>query len=144
MDDLANMIWIEMRKATRSRMPLFTLLGFMLMPLVVGHASAEEVAAVLERLWGGPETLVVVSTDLSHYRDYGGARAIDRRTCSAIEALRYEEIGHESACGRVPLSGLLLQARKLGLVITTLDLRNSGDTAGGRDRVVGYGSWALA
>ena len=117
---------------------------FTLVPLVVGNASAEDVAAVLERLWGGPETLIVISTDLSHYRDYAGARAIDRTTCSAIEALRFEELGHESACGRVPLAGLLLQARRLGLRITTLDLRNSGDTAGGRDRVVGYGSWALA
>jgi AmmeMemoRadiSam system protein B len=117
---------------------------FTLVPLVVGQAGSEEVAAVLEKLWGGPETLIVISTDLSHYRDYAGARSIDRTTCAAIESLRYEEIGHESACGRAPLSGLLLLARRRGMGITTLDLRNSGDTAGGRDRVVGYGSWALA
>ena len=74
--------------------------------MLVGQASPEEVAAVLEKLWGGPETLIVVSTDLSHYRDYAGARAIDRTTCAAIESLRFEELGHESACGRAPLSGL--------------------------------------
>jgi AmmeMemoRadiSam system protein B len=117
---------------------------FRLVPLAVGQARADEVAEVLERLWGGPETLVVISTDLSHYHDYASARRLDAATCAAIEALRFEELDHESACGRMPLAGLLLLARRRGLRVHTLDLRNSGDTAGGRDRVVGYGSWALA
>jgi hypothetical protein len=118
--------------------------AFRLVPLVVGQARPGEVAAVLERLWGGPETLVVISTDLSHYHDYAGAKRLDTATCAAIEGLRFEDLDHESACGRTPLAGLLLLARRRGLSVSTLDLRNSGDTAGGRDRVVGYGSWALA
>ena len=116
---------------------------FALVPLVVGDASAEEVAEVLERLWDGPGTLVVVSTDLSHYHDYETAQRLDRATCAAIEALRFEELGHDSACGRVPLGGLLCLARRRGLGVTTVDLRNSGDTAGDRERVVGYGAWVV-
>jgi AmmeMemoRadiSam system protein B len=117
---------------------------FKLVPLAVGHARADEVAEVLERLWGGPETLVVISTDLSHFHDYDTARRIDGQTCAAIEALDYKALDHDSACGAVPLSGLLLLARRHALNISRLDLRNSGDTTGGRERVVGYGSWALA
>ncbi len=117
---------------------------FDLVPLVVGDASAEEVAEVLDRLWGGDETLIVVSTDLSHYRDHETAAAQDRATADAIVALAAEGIAVEDACGRNPLRGLLLAARRRGLVVTELDLRNSGDTAGGRDRVVGYGAFALA
>jgi hypothetical protein len=115
--------------------------AFTLVPLVVGDASAEEVADVLERLWGGPETLIVISSDLSHYLDYDTASRLDRETCSAIEALDHTRIGYDQACGRIPVSGLLAVAKRRGLSVTTLDLRNSGDTAGGRDRVVGYGAW---
>lgn len=114
-----------------------------LVPLVVGNAPAAEVGQVLERLWGGDETLIVVSSDLSHYHDYETAQQIDRATSRAIEQLRYDDLDYESACGRVPVSGLLYVARKRGLTARTLDLRNSGDTAGSRDRVVGYGAYAF-
>lgn len=117
------------------------LTDFALVPLVVGDASAQEVDEVLERLWGGPETLIVISSDLSHYHDYATAQAMDRRTAQAIEELRYQDLHSEEACGRNPVRGLLLAARRLGLQAATIDLRNSGDTAGPRDQVVGYGAW---
>ncbi len=116
---------------------------FSLVPLVVGNASPEEVAEILEKLWGGPEMLLVISSDLSHYLDYAAAQQLDRETARHIEALRYEALGEDTACGRVPVRGLLLAARRRGLSVVTLDLRNSGDTAGPRDRVVGYGSFAF-
>lgn len=123
---------------------LQVLLGeFRLVPLLVGDASAEAVAAVLARLWGGPETLIVVSSDLSHYLSYAAARALDARTATAIGALDGEAIAPAQACGRNPILGLLALARRRGLVARQLDLRNSGDTAGPRDRVVGYGAWVL-
>jgi MEMO1 family protein len=114
---------------------------FSLIPLVAGDASPEEVAEVLERLWGGAETLIVVSSDLSHYLDYETARKLDDSTCRAIEELDAGAIGYHQACGRVPVAGLLRLARRRQLAATTLDLRNSGDTAGDRRRVVGYGAW---
>lgn len=114
-----------------------------LVPLVVGAASAQEVAAVIEALFGGDETLVVVSSDLSHYLSYDEARALDRETSRAIEAVEPEAIGSEQACGRLAVQGLLLVARNHGLRARTLDLRSSGDTAGPRDRVVGYGAYAF-
>jgi AmmeMemoRadiSam system protein B/AmmeMemoRadiSam system protein A len=121
------------------------LLGaFSLVPLVVGDASDEDVAEVLERLWGGPETLVVISSDLSHYEDYETARRLDTATTEAIERLDADALDWDSACGRIPVRGLLVLARRRGLVARTLDLRSSGDTAGDRDRVVGYGAWAFA
>lgn len=116
---------------------------FALVPLVVGDATPEEVSEVLERLWGGPETLIVVSSDLSHYHDYATAQEMDRATSRAIERLRYEDIGYDAACGRNPVSGLLHLARRRGLKAQMLDLRNSGDTAGPRDSVVGYGAYAI-
>jgi AmmeMemoRadiSam system protein B len=116
---------------------------FRLVPLVAGEASDEEVEEVIERLWGGPETLVVVSSDLSHYHDYATARKIDAESRRAVEALEPGGLGRESACGALPVRGLLRSARRLGLVARTLDLRSSGDTAGGRDRVVGYGAWSF-
>jgi MEMO1 family protein len=112
-------------------------------PLVVGDASAVEVGEVIERLWGGAETLVVVSSDLSHYHDYRTARRLDAATTRAIEQLRFEDLDPDGACGAVPVSGLLWVARKRGLSVRTLDLRNSGDTAGPRDQVVGYGAYAF-
>ena len=114
---------------------------FSVVPLVVGEASADEVAQVIETLWGGPETIIVVSSDLSHYLDYDSARRMDGTTCRAIEDLDAGAIGRNQACGRVPVKGLLALAKRRGMKVTTLDLRNSGDTAGSRDRVVGYGSW---
>ncbi len=114
-----------------------------LVPFVVGDASANEVAQVLDLLWGGEETLIVVSSDLSHYLDYEAARQSDAATCRAIETLTPDSIGRDQACGRVPIRGLLQVARQRNLLSETLDLRNSGDTAGTRDKVVGYGAWAF-
>lgn len=123
---------------------LQTVLGeFRLVPIVVGDADPAQVAEVLERLWGGPETLIVVSSDLSHYHDYDSARRQDAATTRAIEQLRFEDIGYDDACGRAPVSGLLHYARTHGLTVRTIDLRNSGDTAGDRSRVVGYGAYAV-
>lgn len=116
---------------------------FTLVPLVVGEARPAEVAEVLELLWGGPETLVVISSDLSHYHDYQTARRIDAATTHAIENMQLESIGSEHACGCMPLRGLLKVARDHGLRVKTLDTRNSGDTAGTRDQVVGYGAYAF-
>lgn len=116
---------------------------FKLVPLVVGEATAAEVGEVIERLWGGPETVIVVSSDLSHYRDYAAAKQLDRATSEAIERLRYEDLDYDGACGRIPVSGLLHVARRRGLTARTVDLRNSGDTAGPRDQVVGYGAYVI-
>jgi len=117
--------------------------GFALVPLVVGDASPDEVAAVLERLWGGDETLIVVSSDLSHYHDYATARRLDAETTRAIVALRPEALDGDRACGCIPVQGLLLAARAHDLHVTAVDVRNSGDTAGPRDRVVGYGAYVI-
>ena len=117
---------------------------FQLVPLVVGDATAAEVAQVLERLWGGPETLIVVSSDLSHYHDYATARRLDRETSRFIQDLSPVPLHGEQACGCRPVSGLLQAARDHGLQARLLDLRSSGDTAGPRDRVVGYGAYAFA
>lgn len=119
------------------------LLDFRIVPLLVGDTTPEAVAEVMERLWGGPETLILVSSDLSHYLDYESAKRTDLRTTQAIERLDPEALDQHSACGRTPLCGLLQQARRLGLKERTLDLRNSGDTAGPRDQVVGYGAYAF-
>ena len=115
---------------------------FALVPLAVGDASVHEVAAVIERLWGGPETLIVVSTDLSHYHPYREAVRIDAETLARIEALA-TDIRHEQACGATPLNGLLAVARAKGMTVRRLSACNSGDTAGGRDHVVGYSAFAL-
>ncbi|MGE5514398.1 MAG: AmmeMemoRadiSam system protein B [Bacteroidota bacterium] len=116
---------------------------FQLVPLVAGETPRDVVAAILEEAWGGPETLIVISTDLSHYLDYESCRAADAATVAAIEHLDPAAIGSTQACGRVPVGGMLLAAQHKGLTIKTLDVRNSGDTAGPKDRVVGYGAWAL-
>ena len=116
---------------------------FSLVPLVVGDTRNAEVSEVLELLWGGDETLIVISSDLSHYHDYDTARSMDSATCEAIEHMDPAQIHYDQACGRNPLNGLLLAAKNHGLHATTLDLRNSGDTAGDRSSVVGYGAWAF-
>jgi AmmeMemoRadiSam system protein B len=116
---------------------------FSLAPFVVGDAGADEVAEVLDLLWGGSETLIVISSDLSHYHDYATARRLDAATTLAIESLRPQDIGFDQACGRIPVNGLLALARRRGLHAQTLDLRNSGDTAGPRDQVVGYGAYVF-
>ncbi|MCF6281241.1 MAG: AmmeMemoRadiSam system protein B [Candidatus Polarisedimenticolaceae bacterium] len=114
---------------------------FSLIPLVVGDASAEQVSEVLDRLWGGDETLIVISSDLSHFHDYPQAKRLDQLTSDAIIGLHPESIQTQDACGGIPIRGLLLQALKRHLHAELLDLRNSGDTAGSRDRVVGYGAY---
>jgi AmmeMemoRadiSam system protein B len=116
---------------------------FSMLPLVVGSAAAAQVAEVIDLVWNGPSTLVVVSSDLSHYYDYATAQRLDQDTARAIERLDAGALDSESACGRVPIRGLLLAARARGLRATTLDLRSSGDTAGPRTRVVGYGAFAF-
>lgn len=116
--------------------------GFALVPLVVGDATPEEVAEVLERLWGGPETLVVVSSDLSHYEAYADARQHDRQTMDRVLAFD-SHLGTRDACGAHPLNGALQVAARHGLQAQLLDLRNSGDTAGDRRRVVGYAAVAF-
>ena len=118
------------------------LAGFSVVPLAVGDATAEEVAQVLDTLWGGAETLIVISSDLSHYLNYGDAKTVDRVTAQAILDLR-TNISHEQACGGTPMNGLLQAARQRGLTPQLIDLRNSGDTAGDRNRVVGYGAFAF-
>jgi AmmeMemoRadiSam system protein B len=115
--------------------------SFTLVPIVVGNSTHEHVADVLDALWGGPETLIVVSSDLSHYLSYDRARAIDGETRQAIEDLEVRGIDHDVACGATPIGGLLITAKRRGMAVTTLDLKNSGDTAGDRRHVVGYGSW---
>jgi AmmeMemoRadiSam system protein B len=116
---------------------------FTVLPLAVGDATPEEVAGCLERVWGGPETLIVVSSDLSHYLPYDVARRVDRNTAEAILALKHGAIGHEHACGATAVWGLLVVAERRGLAVELLDLRNSGDTEGDRGRVVGYGAFAF-
>lgn len=116
---------------------------FTLVPLVVGNAEPGEVAAVLDLLWDGAETLVVVSSDLSHYLSYEDASRRDAATCRAIESIDPARIDYDDACGAAPIRGLLVTAKRRNLQLTTLDLRNSGDTAGGTNRVVGYGAWML-
>ncbi len=113
---------------------------FELVPLVVGSTSGGEVAEVLEALWDGPETRFVVSSDLSHYLPYEAAQEVDRETAAAIVELD-APLASGRACGGLPIDGLLLAARRRGLDARLLDLRNSGDTAGDRDRVVGYGAF---
>jgi AmmeMemoRadiSam system protein B/AmmeMemoRadiSam system protein A len=115
---------------------------FALAPFAVGMASVHEVAQVIERLWGGPETLIVVSTDLSHYHAYEQARQIDRATITRIAAFA-TDIDHEEACGATPLNGLLFASKKKSLSLKLLSACNSGDTAGGKGQVVGYSAFAL-
>jgi MEMO1 family protein len=116
---------------------------FTLVPIVVGTASFAAFAEVLDALWDGPETLIVISSDLTHYLSYEAARAGDDETRRSIERLDADRIGHDEACGATPIGGLLVSARRRRLAVETLDLRNSGDTAGDRRRVVGYGAWAF-
>ena len=115
---------------------------FTLAPFAVGSASGAEVAEVMETLWGGPETLILVSSDLSHYHAYQAAQQLDRRTTDAILNLR-PLANHEQACGATPINGLIEAAHRKGMQVHLLDLRNSGDTAGDKSRVVGYGAFAF-
>ncbi|RKZ40817.1 MAG: AmmeMemoRadiSam system protein B [Gammaproteobacteria bacterium] len=116
---------------------------FSFIPLVVGEASPEQIEPVLEKLWGGSETVIVISSDLSHYHDYETAKKMDQLTSQAIENLRPEAIHHEQACGGNPVNGLLQIARRKKMHAKTIDLRNSGDTAGQKNQVVGYGAYVF-
>jgi MEMO1 family protein len=120
-----------------------TLAAFKIVPIVAGNATPEQVGQVIKALWGGDETLIVISSDLSHYHDYATAKRLDKATSEAIEHLQYEQITYESACGRIPVNGLLKVAREKSLAVKTIDLRNSGDTAGDKRRVVGYGAYVI-
>jgi len=118
------------------------LADFKLLPLAVGDASGQEVAEVLEVLWGGPETLIVISSDLSHFLPYQTAQKMDTETVQNILNL-HGPLNHQQACGGTPVNGLMLAARQHHLHPQLLDLRNSGDTAGDKNRVVGYASIAF-
>jgi AmmeMemoRadiSam system protein B/AmmeMemoRadiSam system protein A len=116
---------------------------FSLLPVVVGDASPEMVSTFINTVWGGEDTLIVISTDLSHFHDYQTANQIDKRTAEYIKQLDYEKIGPQQACGCRPVNGLLKIAKQYDHNISVVDVRNSGDTAGNHDRVVGYGSFLL-
>jgi AmmeMemoRadiSam system protein B len=118
-----------------------------LIPLLVGDAEPDAIVPILEKFWGGPETLIVISSDLSHFLDHASATAMDRRTADAITALDSDGlagVGDNSACGRIPLRALLQLAKAKKLRAANLDVRNSGDTAGSRDQVVGYGAFIFS
>ncbi len=115
---------------------------FSLLPLVIGDASPEQVAAVLDTLWDGPQTLIVVSSDLSHYHSYEEAQRRDAATSNAIVA-KHSDIQSDMACGAAPINGLMRSEGAQSLQVRLLDVRNSGDTSGDHTRVVGYGAYAL-
>ena len=116
--------------------------NFSLVPLVVGHASALVVAEIIDFLWGNEDTLIVISSDLSHYHTYEEAQRRDNLTVKAIEQLTTDLTGGQ-ACGCCPINGMLKVAQRRGMEVQTLDVRNSGDTAGDKQRVVGYGAFAI-
>lgn len=116
---------------------------FTLIPLVVGRASKEDIADIIESLWGGDETLIVISSDLSHYENYKTANRLDSATSQAIVNLDSDGLDDGSACGRIPIRGLLYLTQQKGMRAELIDLRNSGDTAGSKDQVVGYGAYAF-
>lgn len=118
---------------------------FILIPIVCGDASAEQVCNVIEQFYDQPDTLIVISSDLSHFHNDETAKIMDRKTSELIEQLKFEDLSSQSACGYIPLSGLMALARKKGLKIKTIDLKNSADTAGigDKNRVVGYGTYVI-
>lgn len=119
------------------------LTNFKLAPFVVGNAKPEDVAKLINTLWGGSETLFVISSDLSHYYDYDTANKLDQAASQAIVNLRPQDIHDNQACGRLPIKGMLLAAKQHNMKVIMLDQRNSGDTAGDKSRVVGYGAYYL-
>lgn len=114
-----------------------------IVPLLVSRCSPRQVHEVIEKLWGGPETLIVISSDLSHFRDYDTAQRMDNRTRAMIENFDAENIDTSDACGALPVAGMLMAARNRAMTIKTLGMRNSGDVTGDKSRVVGYGAWAI-
>lgn len=133
----------EMEHSLEVQLPFLQTIitSFKLVPCVVGNAKPDDVANLLLNLWGGTETLVVVSSDLSHYHNYDNAQKLDLTTTQSILNLTAENITAGAACGCLPIQGLLLAAKKLQLRAQVLDLRNSGDTASDKKRVVGYGAY---
>lgn len=121
----------------------FSLDRFALVPLVAGDVSTEAVAQVIDLLWDGPETLIVVSWDLRHYLDYDTSRRRDAVTSQAIMGNMPEKVGPEDACGYAGIRCLLAVERQRGLRIEAIDVRSSGDTTGSRDGVVGYGAFSI-
>lgn len=116
---------------------------FKLVPVVAGDASAAQVSQALALFYDDAATLIVISSDLSHYHNYQTAQELDADTTRKIENLEYEQLNYESACGLVGVRGLMALARDKSLHIKTIDLRNSGDTAGDKSRVVGYGAYVI-
>ena len=114
---------------------------FEIAPFIVGDCQSSDVASIIEKLWGADDTLIVISSDLSHFLDYDSCVAKDHITAQAINNLQYKDLAYNDACGRTPVKALLRVADQKHLTIQQVDLRNSGDTAGSKDRVVGYGSW---
>jgi len=145
---LPQVVWSEaahaMEHSLEVHLPfLQRVLGeFQLVTLAAGDASPEDVAGVLDVLWGDDETLIVISSDLSHYLPYQQAQQVDRITADNILAKQWP-ISHEQACGATPINGLLATSDRHGLTPHLLDLRNSGDTAGDKQQVVGYGAFAF-
>ncbi len=115
---------------------------FRLVPVVVGRCEADRVAGVIDALWGGPETLIVISSDLSHFLPYNRAQEVDGNTCQRILD-KASSLSGEEACGAYVINGLMRSQHCRDLVVEAIDLRNSGDTAGDKRRVVGYGAFAL-
>lgn len=143
------LLWDDPHKQEHSlevHLPLLIeiLEDFTIVPILAGDVDPIIIAQVLEILWGEEETLIVISSDLSHFHSYAKAQALDLMTANSIEAFDYQAIHWEQACGRIPISGLLIMAKKLNLTIKRLSLCNSGDTAGNKDRVVGYGTWLFS
>ncbi len=135
----------ELEHALEVQLPFLQVIlaDFQIVPLVVGSARTEEIAEVLERFWDDAGTRFVISSDLSHYLEWEQARALDEQTAGAIAQLKPEAIAEDQACGRLPIKGLLQAAARRGVHARTVDLRNSGDTAGPRQQVVGYGAFAF-
>jgi MEMO1 family protein len=117
--------------------------SFAIVPFLVGQADKDAVAGVLDALWDGDRTIIVISSDLTHHLPLEEARLRDRVTADAIERLDGAALGPRSACGRNAIAGLLTAAQRHGLSSRTVDLRTSGDTAGPRQSVVGYGAWVF-
>ncbi len=115
--------------------------NFELTPLVVGDSNRHDIASLLNLFFGADDTLIVISTDLSHFHDYASAIHKDQLTSAAIEALQPEKISYDDACGRNPLNGFLTLAKQKNVTVKKLDLKNSGDTGGDKKRVVGYGAY---
>jgi len=115
--------------------------SFSIVPIVTGDASPQLIENVIAALWGGPETLFIISSDLSHYHDYQTAQQLDKSTSQAVIDLNYHNVHSYNACGYVSIRGLLKFAHKHPLKPSIIDLRNSGDTAGSKDSVVGYGAY---